>query len=129
MKNKHNKKAVPTIDDNKDLGEDRNILETLYEIGEKVATYIFSFAPEVYPLEKEDGWTAFEIRNKYGRSWGMKGDAYKRDFTINVGSFNCKATYDSIFALIYEFEKINKIKPKSRRKYILGQNKNNKTTL
>ncbi len=59
----------------------------------------------------------------------MKGDAYKRDFTINVGSFNCKATYDSIFALIYEFEKINKIKPKSRRKYILGQNKNNKTTL
>lgn len=75
MKNKHNKKAVPTIDDNEDLSEDRNILEALYEIGEKVATY------------------------------------------------------DSIFTLIYEFEKINKIKPKSRRKYILGQNKNNKTTL
>lgn len=55
MKNKHNKKAVPTIDDNEDLSEDRNILEALYEIGEKVATYIFSFAPEVYPLEKEDG--------------------------------------------------------------------------
>lgn len=90
MKNKHNKKAVPTIDDNEDLSEDRNILEALYEIGEKVATYIFSFAPEVYPLEKEDGWTAFEIRNKYGRSWGMKGDAYKREFTISVGSFNCK---------------------------------------
>ena len=61
MKNKHNKKVVPTIDDNEDLSENRNILEALYEIGEEVATY--------------------------------------------------------------------KIKPKSRRKYILGQNKNNKTTL
>ena len=114
MKNKHNKKVVPTIDDNEDLNEDRNILEALYEIGEKVATYIFSFAPEVYPLEKEDGLTAFEIRNKYGRSWGMKGDAYKREFTISVGRFNCKATYDSIFAIIYEFEKINKNKPEQK---------------
>lgn len=46
MKNKHNKKAVPTIDDNENLSEDRNILEALYEIGEKMRKKNHELLPE-----------------------------------------------------------------------------------
>lgn len=86
---------------NENLSADRNILKALYEIGDSASKRIISIYPNLYPLdEKEDGYTALEIRNRYRRGWGIES-GNERAFTINAGSFACKASYDNIYIYSY----------------------------
>lgn len=109
------------LDESDERYTDLAILETLYEIGEKTAKGITSVYPDTYPLDEKDGYTASDICKRMGVGWVMAEGADGKGFSISVGAFRCKVSYDNIFGLITRFEKICKVNSsKKRKKFTLG---------
>lgn len=106
-----------TLDEDNEKFTDFSILEALYEIGEKCVKRITSFYPSIYPLDGKEAYAASEINRRIGHGWSMQTGSH--EFSIQVGTFQCSASYDNIFDLITRFEKICGVRPRNRKTFVL----------
>lgn len=135
------KQSMKQIEEDDERYTDFYILETLYEIGEKVVKNLDTLDHLHKIPERQQktvwnyikgGWTAKAISQHFlRREWGggyddkslfkinddKDDDSRLARFSVCVGTFRCEAYMEQVFGLIAKFEQIAGVGPKKQRRF------------